>query len=52
VIDLLNLLKDVDHVTHFTGDFSSVASRTNLDEANAPATAPVVPVRPGHECRD
>jgi Domain of unknown function (DUF4158)/Tn3 transposase DDE domain len=32
VIDLLNLLKDVDHVTGFTADFSSVASRTTLDE--------------------
>jgi len=31
VIDLLNLLKDVDHVTGFTGDFSSVASRTITD---------------------
>ena len=28
VIDLLNLLKDVDHVTGFTGGFSSVASRS------------------------
>ena len=31
VIDLLNLLKDVNHVTGFTGDFSSVASRTITD---------------------
>ncbi|MGV9599487.1 Tn3 family transposase [Streptosporangium sandarakinum] len=32
VIDLLNVLKDVDHVTGFTGDFASVASRTVTDE--------------------
>jgi hypothetical protein len=31
VIDLLNLIKDVDHVTGFTADFSSVASRTVTD---------------------
>jgi TnpA family transposase len=28
VIDLLNLLKEVDHFTHFTSEFTSVASRT------------------------
>lgn len=31
VIDLLNLIKDVDHVTGFTSGFSSVASRTITD---------------------
>ena len=36
VIDLLNLLKDVDHVTGFTGDFSSVASRTITDPGVLP----------------
>jgi hypothetical protein len=29
----LNVVKDVDHVTAFTGDFASVASRTVTDEA-------------------
>ncbi|MGH3249266.1 MAG: Tn3 family transposase, partial [Trebonia sp.] len=33
VVDLLNLLKDVDHITHYTGDFTSVASRTVTDPA-------------------
>jgi len=33
VIDLLDVLKDVDHVTGFTGDFTSVASRTVTDTA-------------------
>ncbi|GAA2440653.1 hypothetical protein GCM10010191_65740 [Actinomadura vinacea] len=33
VIDLLNVIKDVDHVTGFTADFTSVASRTVTDEA-------------------
>jgi len=33
VIDLLNLLKDVDHITHYTADFTSVASRTVTDTA-------------------
>lgn len=33
VIDLLNVVKDVDHVTGFTADFTSVASRTVTDEA-------------------
>jgi hypothetical protein len=33
VIDLLNVIKDVDHVTGFTGDFISVASRTVTDPA-------------------
>jgi hypothetical protein len=31
VIDLLNLIKDVGHVTGFTAGFSSVASRTVTD---------------------
>jgi TnpA family transposase/ribosomal protein L17 len=31
VIDLLNLIKDADHVTHFTSQFTSVASRTITD---------------------
>ncbi|HWR47080.1 MAG TPA: Tn3 family transposase [Pseudonocardiaceae bacterium] len=31
VIDLLNLIKDADHVTHFTSQFTSVASRTVAD---------------------
>jgi TnpA family transposase len=31
VIDLLDVLKDVDHVTGFTADFTSVASRTVTD---------------------
>ncbi|MGH3810806.1 MAG: Tn3 family transposase, partial [Pseudonocardiaceae bacterium] len=31
VIDLLNLIKDADHVTHFTSQFTSVASRTVTD---------------------
>ncbi|MGH7743885.1 MAG: Tn3 family transposase [Candidatus Dormibacteria bacterium] len=31
VIDLLNLIKDADHVTHFTAQFTSVASRTITD---------------------
>jgi TnpA family transposase len=33
VIDLLNLLKEVDHITGFTADFASVASRTVTDTA-------------------
>ena len=31
VIDLLDLIKNVDHVTQFTGEFTSVASRTVTD---------------------
>ena len=31
VIDLLNLIKDADHVTGFTGEFTSVASRQVTD---------------------
>ncbi|MGH3823403.1 MAG: hypothetical protein ACRDRA_11340 [Pseudonocardiaceae bacterium] len=31
VIDLLSLIKDVDHVTGFTSEFTSVASRTVTD---------------------
>ncbi len=31
VIDLLNLIKDADHVTGFTGEFTSVASRQITD---------------------
>lgn len=31
VIDLLDLIKNVDHATGFTGDFTSVASRTVTD---------------------
>jgi hypothetical protein len=31
VIDLLDLIKNVDHTTGFTGDFTSVASRTVTD---------------------
>ncbi|MGH3843499.1 MAG: Tn3 family transposase [Pseudonocardiaceae bacterium] len=31
VIDLLDLIKDADHVTHFTSQFTSVASRTITD---------------------
>jgi TnpA family transposase len=33
VVDLLNLIKDVDHATGFTREFSSVASRTITDPA-------------------
>lgn len=33
VIDLLDVLKAVDHVTGYTGDFTSVASRTVTDAA-------------------
>ncbi|MER7210442.1 hypothetical protein ABT340_25540 [Streptosporangium sp. NPDC000239] len=31
VIDLLDLVKNVDHATKFTGEFTSVASRTVTD---------------------
>jgi Tn3 transposase DDE domain len=33
VIDLLDLIKNVDHATEFTGEFASVASRTVTDAA-------------------
>ncbi|MCW2877281.1 MAG: transposase Tn3 family protein, partial [Sphaerisporangium sp.] len=51
VIDLLNLLKEVDHITGFTGDFASVASRTVTDTAAA-APAAAVPVRAWYERGD
>lgn len=51
-IDLLNMLKEADFLTGFTGEFTSVMSREAAPGGCTAAPAAVGAVRAGDECRD